>query len=162
MSPENDGQKVAILGFGNPVREDDGIGIYVINELKKELADQKNIEIFDLGTAAFEVLFKLRGRGRIILIDAVINSGHEVGAVFKLPAEDVEAKIVDDPMVFLHGLKWDQALSYSRKILGEEYPKNIDVFLIAIQDTRFDQGISNDARRGGDQVIKILCDEFKR
>ena len=27
-------KKIAILGFGNPVREDDGVGIYVIEQLK--------------------------------------------------------------------------------------------------------------------------------
>ena len=97
--------KTAILGFGNPVREDDGVGIYVVEQLKQKIGDHPDINIFDMGTAAFEVLFKLKGHDRIILVDAVMNSNEPVGTTFKLPAEKVEAEVVDDPMVFLHGLK---------------------------------------------------------
>ena len=63
--------KTAIMGFGNPVRSDDAIGIYVIEQLKEELPDSEDISIFDMGTAAFEVLFGLKGHDKIILVDGV-------------------------------------------------------------------------------------------
>ena len=152
--------KTAILGFGNPVRADDGVGIYVIEQLQKELGDAANISIFDMGTSAFEVLFKLKGHQKIILVDAVINSGEAVGSVFKLPASEVEGQIEDDPMVFLHSLKWHQALSYARKMLGNDYPEDIDVYLIAIEDTRFNTGMGEAAKAGGDKVAALLLEEF--
>lgn len=153
-------EKIAVLGFGNPVREDDGVGIYIIEQLKERLGEVENIHIFDMGTAAFEVLFQLRGHDRIVLIDAVLNSNEPVGTIFKLPASAVEAQIQDDPLVFLHGLKWDQALSYARKILGDAYPEKIDVYLIAINDTRFNIGMTAAARDGGDKVVEILLDDL--
>ena len=64
--------KTAIMGFGNPCRSDDAIGIYVIEELSNLLKNNENISIFDMGTGAFEVLFKLKGHQKIILIDGVI------------------------------------------------------------------------------------------
>ncbi|MEO1260409.1 MAG: hydrogenase maturation protease [Bacteroidota bacterium] len=153
-------QKIAVLGFGNPVREDDGVGIYIIQKLKEQIKDAENISIFDMGTSAFEVLFKLKGHDRIILVDAVINSGEPVGTVFKLPASKIDAQIQDDPMVFLHSLKWDQALSYAKKMLGDDYPKNIEVYLVAINETRFNVGMTDDATKGGDKVINILLQEL--
>ncbi len=153
-------ETISILGFGNPVREDDGVGIYVIEELKKELS-APHIEILDMGTSAFEVLFKLKGRDRIILIDAAINTDEPVGTLFRLPAEEVEGQIEDDPLVFLHGLKWHQALSYARKMLNEDYPKEVEVFLIAIDSTRFDLGISAEAKAGADRLVKLLLEELQ-
>lgn len=150
----------AILGFGNPVRADDGVGIYVIDQLKEKLAASAPVSLFDMGTSAFEVLFKLKGHKRIILIDAVINSGEAVGTTFRLPASEVEAQIEDDPLVFLHGLKWNQALSYARKMLGDDYPKEIEVYLIAIENTRFNVGMTEDAIAGGDKVVDLLLKEF--
>ena len=51
--------KTAIMGFGNPCRSDDGIGIYVVDELKNTWPiDDENVSILDMGTGAFEVLFK--------------------------------------------------------------------------------------------------------
>ena len=78
--------KTAILGFGNPVRADDGVGIYVVEQLKQQIGEPEHISIFDMGTSAFEVLFQLKGHERIILVDAVMNTGEPVGSVFKLPA----------------------------------------------------------------------------
>lgn len=154
-------KKTAVLGFGNPVRADDGVGIYVVQELEKKLPGNDQLSIFDMGTAAFEVLFKLKGHDRIILIDAVINSGEEVGTTFRLPAEAVEAEIEDDPLVFLHGLKWHQALSYARKMLGNEYPEEVVVYLIAIESTRFNVGMSAAAKAGGDKVVQLLLEELQ-
>ncbi len=153
-------KQTAVLGFGNPVREDDGVGIYVIDELKKELGDQENLSIFDMGTSAFEVLFKLKGHDRIILVDAVINTGEAVGTIYKLPASAIESEIKDDPMVFLHSLKWDQALSYAKKMLGDDYPEDIEVYLIAIDSTKFNVGMTAAGKAGADKIVKILLEEL--
>ena len=154
-------RKTAILGFGNPVRADDGVGIYVIDELKKALAQREDVSIFDMGTSAFEVLFKIKGHEQVILVDAVINSEEPVGTTFKLPASEVEGQIEDDPMVFLHGLKWNQALSYAKKMLGTDYPKHIDVYLIAIENTKFNTGMTEAATKGGDKIVKLIEERFK-
>jgi len=154
-------KKTAVLGFGNPVRADDGVGIYVIEQLKKRLVESEHLSIFDMGTAAFEILFKLKGHERIILIDAVINTGEKVGTIYKLPASEVEGQVEDDPMVFLHSLKWNQALSYAKKMLRADYPKDIDVYLIAIDSTRFNVGMTEEARNGGDKIVDLLLEELK-
>lgn len=151
--------KTAIMGFGNPVRSDDAVGIYVIEQLKKIIGANENINIFDMGTAAFEVLFELKNHEKIILIDAVINSKEPVGTLFKLPAEEVIRAPKDDPMVFLHGMKWDQALSYAKKILQDKYPDDIQVYLIAINNTRLEVELSQEVQNAGDQVVeKVLSD----
>lgn len=154
-------KQTAILGFGNPVRADDGAGIHVIQRLQELLAGNEAVSLFDMGTSAFEVLFQLKGHDHIILVDAVINTDEPVGTVYKLPAEEVESEIEDDPMVFLHSLKWHQALSYARKMLGEDYPETVEVFLIAITDTRFNVGMSQDAIDGAEKVVALLKDAYQ-
>ena len=154
-------KQTAILGFGNPVRADDGVGIHVIQRLQDLLGTKEAVSLFDMGTSAFEVLFQLKGHDHIILVDAVINTGEPVGTVYKLPAEEVESEIEDDPMVFLHGLKWHQALSYARKMLGEDYPDTVEVYLIAISDTRFNVGMSQEALNGAEKVVALLKETYK-
>ena len=112
--------KTAIMGLGNPYRSDDAVGIYVIDELKKTIGQDENISILDMGTGAFEVLFKLKGHKKIILVDGVINTGEKPGTLYKVPAKEVLATPQEDPMVFLHSMKWDQALSYAKKIMQDE------------------------------------------
>ena len=152
--------KTAIMGFGNPVRSDDAVGIYVIEQLREKLPETEDISIFDMGTAAFEVLFGLKGHDKIILVDGVLNSNEPVGTLFKVPAEEVMKAPQDDPLVFLHGMKWDQALSYTKKILQDEYPEDIQVYLVAIENTKLEIDMSNVVKEAGDKVVQHILEDL--
>lgn len=154
--------KTAIMGFGNPVRSDDGIGMYVIEQLKKHIGKTGHISVFDMGTAAFEVLFGLKGHQKIILVDAVVNTNEPVGTLFKVPAEEVLRAPQEDPLVFLHGMKWDQALSYAKKILQDQYPEDIQVYLIAIENTKLEVQLSEAVKTAGDKVVGLILKEIEQ
>ncbi len=152
-------RRTALMGFGNPVRSDDAVGIYVVQQLQQQLHDAEHISVFDMGTSAFEVLFQLRDHQQIILVDAVVNSGDPVGTLYRLPAEEVRRAPQDDPMVFLHSLRWDQALSYAKKLLGDDYPDDIQVYLIAVEDTRLEVNMSDEVQQAGDRVVQRILEE---
>lgn len=150
------------MGFGNPVRSDDAVGIYVIEQLREKLPASEDISLFDMGTAAFEVLFGLKGHSKIILVDAVLNSNESVGTLFKLPAEEVMKAPQDDPLVFLHGMKWDQALSYTKKILQDEYPEDVQVYLVAIENTKLEVDLSDVVKEAGDKVVQYVLEDLNQ
>lgn len=154
-------KKTAILGFGNPVRSDDGVGCHVIELLQAELTDREDVTLLDMGTSAFEVLFQLQGHKRIMLVDAVINTGEPDGTLYKLPASEAEAAIQDDPMVFLHALKWDQALSYAKKILQNDYPNDIQVYLIAVSNTKLEVGLSEPVKAAAARVLDFIKQDLE-
>lgn len=148
------------MGFGNPVRSDDAVGTYVIEQLILSLSGREDVSLFDMGTSAFEVLFQLKGHQQIILVDAVVNTGDPIGTLYRLPAEEVRRAPQDDPMVFLHSIKWDQALSYAKKLLQDEYPEDIQVYLIAIEDTRLEVSMSEAVQKAGDRVVQYILEEI--
>lgn len=148
------------MGFGNPVRSDDGIGCYVVQELKELLVDTNKITILDMGTSAFEVLYQLKGHNRILIVDAVINTGEPPGTLYKVPAKEVVRAPEEDPMVFLHSLKWDQALSYAKRMLAHEYPEDIQVYLIAVDNTRLEVELSDEVKEAGDKVVQLMLEEL--
>ena len=152
--------KTVVMGFGNPVRSDDGIGCYVIRELQQRLGDNSGVTILDMGTSAFEVLYQLKGHNRILIVDAVINTGEPSGTLYKVPAKEVMRTPEEDPMVFLHSLKWDQALSYAKRILADEYPEDIQVYLIAVDNTRLEVELSDKVKQAGDEVVQLMIEEL--
>lgn len=153
-------KKTAIMGFGNPVRSDDGVGVYVAQQLMRDMEGEDKVKVLDMGTSAFEVLFQLRGYEKIILVDAVINSGEPAGNIFRMPAEKVRASIQEDPLVFLHAMKWDQALSYARKILRDDFPDDIVVYLVAVEDTAMNDHMSELAKEAANKVIGLVKEEL--
>ena len=152
--------KTVVMGFGNPVRSDDGIGCYVIQELQQRLGDNSEVTILDMGTSAFEVLYQLKGHNRILIVDAVINTGEPSGTLYKVPAKEVMKAPQEDPMVFLHSLKWDQALSYAKRILADAYPEDIQVYLIAVDNTRLEIELSEKVKEAGDKVVQLMLDDL--
>lgn len=116
-------KKTAILGFGNPVRSDDGVGCMVIEDLKKRLGEtEPEISLLDIGISAFEVLFQLRDHERIILVDGVLNTGEPDGALYRLPAEAVAASVPGRPHGFSAQPQMGPGLSYAKKkCLGDAY-----------------------------------------
>lgn len=154
-------KKTALLGFGNPARSDDGVGCYVIQKIQEKFQGQQGLTVLDMGTSAFEVLFQLKGNERILFVDGVINTGEPDGTLYHLPASEIDAAIQEDPMVFLHSLKWDQALSYAKKILREDYPDDIGVYLISITNTKLDIGMSPAVIAGADRLVTIITKQLQ-
>ena len=63
-------------------------------------------------------------------------------------------------MVFLHALKWDQALSYAKKILQDEYPDDISVYLVSVSNTRSEIGLSETVQKAGDRVLEHILQDL--
>jgi hydrogenase maturation protease len=104
--------KTLVLGLGNVLMGDEGIGVYVVRELEK-LPLPPDIECLDGGTGAFTLLEPLESAGRIILIDAA-NDDNPIGTVTRttprfsrdypptLTAHDVGMKDLLD-VFYIHG-----------------------------------------------------------
>ena len=76
-------EKTLVLGLGNVLMGDEGIGVYVVRALEIQLAAHPlptAVECLDGGTGGFTLLEPLEQAGRIILIDAA-NDGNPVGTV---------------------------------------------------------------------------------
>ncbi|MCU0625419.1 MAG: hydrogenase maturation protease [Gemmatimonadaceae bacterium] len=148
--------RTAVLAFGNPIRNDDGIGPHVLAELRRRVPANEQVSYFDLGSAAFEVIFALRGHDRFLIVDAVTSSGEVPGTLFEVPAEVIEQAPRADPVVYLHGLKWSQCLAYARRILGDAYPRDITVYLVAVDDLDHDMRISPPVLAAGATLVERL------
>lgn len=77
-----------IVGVGNILLGDEGIGVHVIKELEK-LKLPQNVELMDMGVSIFSLIPYIRGRKKIILIDA-LKSGSEIGNIYELSIDDIE------------------------------------------------------------------------
>jgi hydrogenase maturation protease len=71
--------KTLILGLGNVLMGDEGIGVYVVRAIEKETLPE-NVECLDGGTGGFTLLEPLENADRIIIIDAA-NDGNPIGTV---------------------------------------------------------------------------------
>jgi hydrogenase maturation protease len=71
--------KTLVLGLGNILMGDEGIGVYVVRALEQHTLPA-GVECLDGGTGGFTLLEPLESAGRIILVDAAAD-GNPVGTV---------------------------------------------------------------------------------
>ena len=80
---------IVVLGVGNILLTDEGLGVHVVKELKENYNFTPEISLIDGGTMGMELLTYMRGMKRILLIDA-INGGEAPGTVYEFPHRELE------------------------------------------------------------------------
>jgi hydrogenase maturation protease len=74
--------KVLILGIGNVLMGDEGIGVHVVNAVEKA-ALPPGVDCLDGGTGSFLLLEPMQNAGKVILIDATVD-GSPAGTIRRL------------------------------------------------------------------------------
>ena len=62
--------KTIVLGVGNPILRDDGVGVHVIQQLKQQINDP-NVTVDEALTGGMNLLDLILGYNKAILIDAI-------------------------------------------------------------------------------------------
>ncbi len=126
--------RTLILGVGNRILSDEGVGIHVIERLTAEYEFSEEVLVLDGGTLGLDLLYYLEGVENLLLIDAVQNDGTP-GTLSRLEGDDVPAfmSIKMSP----HHIGIPDML-FAAKLKGI-YPKN--VVLIGVQPERLEIGL---------------------
>jgi len=95
-----------ILGLGNILLQDEGVGVRVI-EAMREIPLPAGIELLDGGTASQDMIFALAGRCVLIVIDAV-QADQEPGAIFRFNPRDLSLN--HDASLSVHQMGFLEAL----------------------------------------------------
>lgn len=62
---------IAVIGLGNILLKDEGVGVHVVNTIKQKYSFFPEIEIVDGGTMGFDLLPIFEGRDKVLIVDAV-------------------------------------------------------------------------------------------
>jgi len=78
----NNGTQVLVLGIGNLLMRDEGVGVHVVKQLT-QMTLPEDVECLDGGTGSFLLLGPMQQAQRVVLIDATID-GKPAGTVTRL------------------------------------------------------------------------------
>lgn len=77
-----------VLGIGNLIMSDDGIGVRVVQLLAERYRYPAGVTILDGGTLGLDLLPKLEGVKRLLVVDAV-ETGQPAGTLVRMAGEEV-------------------------------------------------------------------------
>jgi hydrogenase maturation protease len=79
-------RRVLVVGLGNVLLRDDGVGVHAIRELQRSLP--RHVRAVDVGTAVLDALHLFEWADRILAIDAMQADGPP-GTIYRFGVEDV-------------------------------------------------------------------------
>lgn len=148
--------KVLVLGIGNLVMSDDGVGVKVVQKLQREYRFAETVEIMDGGTLGLDLLPKLEGIERLIVVDAV-ETGHEPGTCVRLVGE--ELPIALETKVSPHQMGLKDLLSVA-ELIGHS-PR--EMVLIGVQpgSIEMDTELTPEVEAKVDELARMVLDELE-
>lgn len=80
--------KIVVIGIGNEIQGDDGLGVHAIKELEK-ISFPKEVELLAGGTSGPDLIVYFEGVDLLIFVDA-IRGGNEPGTIYKYNPEEMK------------------------------------------------------------------------
>lgn len=151
--------KTIILGIGNLILRDDGVGIHVANEVKKHI-DDPDITIDEAITGGMNLLDLLLGYDKAILIDAVKSDDGSHGEVRRIPISDFNTMHSCNP----HDVSLIEAIEMAKKLGESRIPKEIIIIGVMMKQIpcEFGEDLSDEIAAAVPKAVKLTLNEIRK
>jgi len=150
-------KSTVVLGLGNPLMGDEGIGVHLVEQLARTAAQYPSVDFLDAGTGGLSVLHYIEGRRKAVVIDCAFMD-EEPGVIRRFTPDQVRSRKVLAHQS-LHEADLMQVLAVARQ-LGQG-PEQVVLFGIQPERVELGQGLSPTLTDKIDEYISLILDELK-
>jgi hydrogenase maturation protease len=147
-----------IIGLGNSILTDDGVGIYTVREVRRCLENSGpdiHVDVVETEVGGFSLMELMAGWKRIILVDSIQFDGLEPGTVVRLQPEDLHTSL---RLRSVHDIDLPTVLELGRR-LGLPMPGEVSVFGIQAEDAlTFGETLTDAATRGMKEALTLILE----
>jgi hydrogenase maturation protease len=151
---------VLILGIGNPIMGDDGVGVYVVRALKNRIGQTENLEFKELSVGGIGMVEEMLGYEKVFLVDSIMSENAEVGRIRKFDPEQFDETVqVSSP----HVTNFATALQLYKRLEPARIPRMIKIFTIDISPNyTFGESISPTVQTAASKLVEMIVSEVKQ
>ena len=80
---------ITILGIGNILLSDEGLGVVAVKKFSEEYEYPESVKVMDGGTLGIDLMYFLEGTEKLLVVDAVAG-GKPPGTLYKIKNEEVK------------------------------------------------------------------------
>jgi hydrogenase maturation protease len=121
--------KTLVVGVGNPILSDDGVGIHAARMLGG--LDIPDLSVDELPASGLELLDMVLDYDRVVIIDAIETVDGTPGDHYIMTEEDFRTTVHGSSP---HGINIATALEIGRKVVPDRMPKEIVFVAIEAED----------------------------
>ena len=150
--------KTLVLGIGNPILGDDGVGVHVAQELAKLIEDDA-ITVEDASTSGLNLLDIIPGYNKVIIIDAIRTEEGESGEIYRLRPEDFSKSV--HLTTSMHDANLPTVIEMGNKLIPEEMPSEIVIFAIEVEEIdKFTEEMTVKVKEAVPKVLNLVLGEL--
>jgi hydrogenase maturation protease len=148
--------KTVIVGLGNPILTDDGVGPRVAAELERRVSGQ-GLVFLETSVGGLSLIDLLAGYERAIIIDAIQTVDGHPGQIYRIDAEAFDSTLhAASP----HDVNFATALEFGKRI-GMVLPRQIDIFAIEATDVNtFSEKCTSEVERAIPICVEMILKEL--
>ncbi|KXB06849.1 hypothetical protein AKJ51_02705 [candidate division MSBL1 archaeon SCGC-AAA382A20] len=143
-----------VIGVGSIFRGDDGIGVRLVQELRKREKPQ-DLKLVNASSEGLKVMHHLKNLDKVIIVDAVKFGGDPGEYIFFSPEEVDSLRKYFSP----HELGMLENIRLSKE-LGEA-PEKVIIMGIEPDDTSFNQELSSKLKENFSRLAEELFEKIK-
>ena len=148
--------KTLVLGLGNSIISDDGVGLYVARELRNAL-NRDEITVAEASLAGLGLLDLLVGYDKAIIIDAIQTSSGKPGQIHRLKSNLFD---VTRHTASTHNVNFAAALELGRQV-GLDLPRQIVIFAIEVADvSTFSEECTPQVKKAIPKCVEMVIQEI--
>ena len=83
------GKKIAIVGAGTVIFNDEGVGVYAARYLEENYSFDGDVTLVDGGVLGFQLMVYYQEYDRVIILDTITMENDKPGSIYNLPAEQL-------------------------------------------------------------------------
>lgn len=145
-----------IVGLGNPVLADDGVGLRIARELRRRLEGRSGVATVELYAGGMWLMEAMAGHDRAILIDA-IAAGGAAGAIYRLGLGDLRQTRIANST---HDASLPVALELGRAA-GLRLPDEVQIWAVEAADLdAFSERLTPAVERAVPEVVEGVMREL--
>ena len=150
--------KTIVLGVGNQILGDDGVGIHIVNELKKQIHNP-NITIDEAVTGGMNLLDLLLGYDKAIIVDAVKTENGVNGEVKRIPLGNFSTMHSCNP----HDVSLIEAIEMAKKMGETRIPPEIVIIGVMMKQIpcEFGEQLGKNIAAAVPKAVEMALNEIK-
>ena len=151
--------KTQILGIGNSILSDDGVGVHVVERLKAEEVPPG--VVLTVGGAGGSALIDMIEEGdRLIMVDAIVT-GAPPGTIHELSVQDI-VSTVPIHLGSSHVFDFLTILGLGKEVLGKKIPSEIMIIAVEVADiTTFSEECTPPVKDAVNRVVRLVKSKLK-
>ncbi len=150
--------KIVVIGVGNLLLKDEGVGIHIVRELQRE-ALPAEVEVRDGGVGGIDLLDVLERSPHALLVDAA-DMALEPGTVRRFRPDEVQPGAEDAPRFSSHDIGLLEVLKLAQAL--DRIPEEVIIFGIQPKEIAWSTELSPEVRAAVPRVIEMVLREIER